>query len=343
MSAKAGDYAKAAKALSDGRTADGFNELHRLGWIKEIKDSERYQAMADAYLATIQEKKRNGEYKTALAVSPTWAEAGRITQAVRGVLKSEKKLGEERTLDVWVPAHLTEAQKRDDAGWVGPGDLLKFHQNADGFKNGSRVVVAEGMKLPLEAAKHFEVYRPAQLEVAVGDRLRFTANGKDKSGKHDLRNGGLMTVKKILANGDLVDDHGWVISKDWGHIADGYAVSAENSQSRTVDKVLVGMASESLGAANERRFYVANTRGREQTMVFTDDRRALLKAVQKRDQPLSAIELDEARRRNSPWRQRLKKHWASMRRVATEVRARAARGRELQTTSHQEREAHHVR
>jgi conjugative relaxase-like TrwC/TraI family protein len=338
-----GDYAKAAKALSDGRTADGFDELHRLGWIKEIPDNERYQAMADAYLAASQEKKRNGEYKTALAVSPTWAEAARITQAVRGVLKAEKKLGEARTLDVWVPAHLTEAQKRDDAGWIGPGDLLKFHQNAAGFKNGARVVVTKGMQLPLEAAKHFEVYRPALLEVAVGDRLRFTANGKDKSGKHDLRNGALMTVKKILANGDLVDDHGWIISKDWGHIAHGYAVSSENSQGRTVDKVFVGMASESLGAANERRFYVANTRGREQTLVFTDDRQALLKAVQKRDRPLSAIELDEARRRHTPWRQRLKKHWAMMRRLAAQAQARIGRGREMQHTPHHEREAAHGR
>ena len=340
---QSGDYAKAAKALSDGRTADGFAELHRLGWIKEIPDKERYQAMADAYLAAIQEKKRGGEYKTALAVSPTWAEAGRITQAVRGVLKAEKKLGEERTLDVWVPAHLTEAQKRDDAGWIGPGDLLRFHQNAAGFKNGARAVVTEGMQLPLEAAKHFEVYRPAQLEVAVGDRLRFTANGKDKSGKHDLRNGGLMTVKKILPNGDLVDDHGWLISKEWGHVAHGYAVSSENSQGRTVDKVFVGIASESLGAANERRFYVANTRGRDQTVVFTDDKQALLKAVQRRDRPLSAIELDEARRRHAPWRQRLKKHWAMMRRVAAQAQARIRRGQDRQHTPQQEREVSLVR
>src|SRR5262249_7414568 len=62
---QSGDYAKAAKALSDGRTAEALAELNRLGWIREIPDNERYQAMADAYLATIREKKRNGEFKTA--------------------------------------------------------------------------------------------------------------------------------------------------------------------------------------------------------------------------------------------------------------------------------------
>ncbi len=70
-----GDYRKAAEALSDGRTADGFAELDKLGWIKELPDSERYQAIAQAYLGAIAERKRNGEHKTALAVTVTWAEA----------------------------------------------------------------------------------------------------------------------------------------------------------------------------------------------------------------------------------------------------------------------------
>ena len=334
-----GEYAKAAKDLSESKTAEGFARLDGLGWIKEVPDSERYQAMAAAYLVTIAEKKRNGEYKTALAVSPTWAEASRITQAIRDQLKlmdkpakkkpaklkpgeeksPEKMLGEERTLDIWVPAHLTDPQKADNAGWIEPGDLLKFHQNvAGGYKNGSRVIVTEGMKLPVESAEHFEVYRPAKLAVAVGDRIRYTANGFTKDGKHALRNGWLTTVKGFTASGDIIEnEHGWVISKNWGHIAHGYAVSAENSQGRTVDKTFIGISSQSFGAANERRAYVAWTRGREEALLFTDDKKELLKAVQKPDQPLAAIELAEIARRQTPLRQRLKRHLMFARRLAT--------------------------
>src|SRR5436305_7371536 len=45
--------------------------------------------------------------------------------------------------------------------------------------------------LPLAFADRFEVYRPAQLTLAAGDRVRVTANDITKGGKHKLRNGAL--------------------------------------------------------------------------------------------------------------------------------------------------------
>ena len=33
-----GDYKKAAKAFSEGRTEEGFEELDKLGWIKQVED-----------------------------------------------------------------------------------------------------------------------------------------------------------------------------------------------------------------------------------------------------------------------------------------------------------------
>ena len=47
---KQGDYKKAAKALSEGQAGVAFEELDKLGWIKEVDDKERYQQLADAYL-----------------------------------------------------------------------------------------------------------------------------------------------------------------------------------------------------------------------------------------------------------------------------------------------------
>ena len=69
-----GDYKKAAQALSEGRTEEGFEELDKLGWIKQVADDDRYQQLAAAYLAAVAEKKRGGEQKSALVVSPTHAE-----------------------------------------------------------------------------------------------------------------------------------------------------------------------------------------------------------------------------------------------------------------------------
>jgi conjugative relaxase-like TrwC/TraI family protein len=311
-----GDYRKAAKALSDGKTAEGFAELDRLGWIREIPHAGRYWVLAQAYLSAILERNKKGDPKSALVVSPTHAEGNRITNFIRDALKADGELGPERSLATWIPAQLTDAEKTDATNYEA-GDLLKFHQNAPGHKNGSRVVVAEGEEPPVQYADRFEVYRPSQLTVAVRDRVRVTANGWTKDGKHKLNNGALFTVHGFTPQGDAIVDHGWVIGRDFGHLAYGYVVTSHAAEGRTVDKVFIGQSSQSFPATNQRSFYVPVTRGREQAVIFTDNNQELLHAAQRPDEPMSALELMEARNRKRPLRQRLKKQLEFVRRLAT--------------------------
>ena len=84
----------------------------------------------DADLAAVAEKKRDGKPKSALVVSPTHAEASRITQAIRDGLKAQGKLGKERIVQGWVATHLTEAEKADPTQYE-PGDLLQFYQSLE--------------------------------------------------------------------------------------------------------------------------------------------------------------------------------------------------------------------
>ncbi|MGH7169978.1 MAG: MobF family relaxase, partial [Gemmataceae bacterium] len=288
-----GDYKKAAGLLSEGRTGQAFEELDKLGWIKQVPDGERYRQLADAYLAAVAEKKRGGKCKSALVVSPTHAEADRITDAIRRGLKARGKLSGERMVKAWVPAHLTDAQKTDPTQYDA-GDLIQFHQNAAGFKKGSRLVVAEGVRTPIEHAKRFEAYRPLQLALGLGDRVRVTAGGKTKDGKHRLSNGSMLTVEGFTKRGDIIVDHGWVIDRDFGHLAHGFVVTSHASQGVTVDKVFIGMSSESFPATYQRTAYVAVTRGKEQAQIFTDDRNELLKAMTRPDEPMSATSLAES-------------------------------------------------
>lgn len=288
-----GDYKKVAEALSEGRAEAAIGELDKLGWIKQVADEERYRQLAKAYLAATAEKKRGGANKSALVVTPTHAEASKITDAIRTDLKEEGKLGKERIVQAWVPRHLTDAEKADQTQYE-TGDLIQFHQNARGYRKGSRLIVGEGEKLPTELAERFEAYRPVPLALAAGDRVRVTAGGKSKDGKHRLDNGALFTVQGFTPGGDIVVDKGWVIGKEFGHLAHGYAVTSHASQGTTVDKVFVAIASESVPATNQRTAYVALTRGKEQAVLFTDDRKELLKAVGRLDDPMSATELSEA-------------------------------------------------
>jgi hypothetical protein len=189
---------------------------------------------------------------------------------------------------------LTEAEKADPTQYE-PGELVQFHQNAaGGYTKGQRLIVGDEAKPPTELAQRFEVYRPVQLALAAGDRIRITATGKTKDGQHRLANGALVTVQGFTKQGDIVVDHGWVIGQEFGHLTHGYAITSHASQGVTVDKVFVGMANESFAATDQRTAYVALTRAREQAQLFTNDRKELLKAVSRSDEPLSATELSKA-------------------------------------------------
>lgn len=279
-------YKAAVKDLSEGRTADGFKRLDRLGWIREVPDDDRYGALASAYVESL----RAG--KSALVVSPTHSEGDRITDAIRQRLREEHLLASEaREFTQLVPASLTLGQRLDPTSYQS-GDVLVFHQNAKGFRKGQRLIVGRD-RLPLEQAKRFTVYRQKQFEVSPGDRLRITKNGTTTIGEHRLNNGDLFTVNRFTPDGDLELDNGWVVSKDYGHVSYGLVVTSHASQGKTVDRVLLGQSAESFPASSREQFYVSASRGREQVLVFTDNKEELLDAVSHSDERLSGTELIE--------------------------------------------------
>ncbi|HXG11575.1 MAG TPA: AAA family ATPase [Gemmataceae bacterium] len=91
-----GRYRAAVRLLSEGKVAEGFTLLDRLGWVEELPAAQRERRLAAAYLAAVSAPKRGGEPRTALVVSPTHAEGARVTAAIRGALQAAGKLGEER-------------------------------------------------------------------------------------------------------------------------------------------------------------------------------------------------------------------------------------------------------
>ncbi len=146
--------------------------------------------------------------------------------------------------------------------------------------------------------------------------MRVTAGGKTKDGSHRLNNGSLLTVQGFTRRGDIIVDRGWVVDRDFGHLTHGYVVTSHASQGLTVDTVLVGISSQSFPATSERTAYVALTRGKEQAVVFTDDRTELLKAISRPDEPLSATELSAASQQKPALSVRLMKGLAHARGLA---------------------------
>lgn len=277
-------YKAAVQALSEGKVTAGFRELDDLGWIREVPTTERYRMLAADYVETV------AAGKTALVVCPTHREGEAITDSIRSELKQLGQLGRgEREFDVLQNANLTEAQRADPVNF-NQGDVMVFHQNAKGFTKGDRVVAGSGA-LPVKEASRFQLFRPTQLALASGDRIRITRNGKTIEGKHAVNNGDLYTVKNFDADGNITLSNGWTLAKDYGHIAYGYAVTSHSSQGKTVQRVIIGQSFDSMPASSREQFYVSVSRGKESAVIYTDNKRELLEAVGQSDDRVTATEL----------------------------------------------------
>jgi ATP-dependent exoDNAse (exonuclease V) alpha subunit len=178
---------------TDGRTMleHGIQALDHIGAIVEVEGEARYRHIAADYIATTFDLKKGGEHKTALVVSPTHAEAAKVTEAIRDGLKKAGRLGEqERDFPSLRALHLTEAQ-RGSAGSYKPGDVIQVMQNAKSYARGERMTVIRGWlrrrerkwsdgrmePLTLAQASRFQVYEAQSVALAQGDRLRITRNG----------------------------------------------------------------------------------------------------------------------------------------------------------------------
>ena len=85
-------------------------------------------------------------------------------------------------------------------------------------------------------------------------------------------------------------NNGWTVGKNWGFLAHGYVTTSHASQGRTVDQVFVGQGSESFVASSREQFYVSASRARERVTIYTYDKEALLDAVKRSDDRLTATE-----------------------------------------------------
>ena len=281
---QSGKYKAAVKALSAGDIERGFDHLSDLGWIREVPTVDRYRMMAADYIESV------SHGLDTLVVSPTHLEGDRITAEIRSELKAAKRLGhDERTFASLENVHLTQAERAEPESYF-PGDVLVFHQNAKGFTKGQRVIVGDE-PLPADHAARFQVFHPTEIAFTRGDKLRVTQNGKTLDGQHRLDNGALYGIDHFDNAGHIVLDNGWTVSKDFGHFTHGYCVTSHASQGRTVDRVLIGQSSESFKASSREQFYVSCSRGRKEATVYTDDRAALLDAVRRSDDRITATEL----------------------------------------------------
>lgn len=82
-----------------------------------------------------------------------------------------------------------------------------------------------------------------------------------------------------------------VVSRDYGHFDLGYVVTSHSAQGKDRDQAIVAIGKQSLPAVNAKQFYVTASRGKEDLMIFVDDKEAVRRSIQNAGEQLSATEL----------------------------------------------------
>ncbi len=301
---KVASYKDAVNHLQHGRISQGIETLDRTGNLIQVENKEQRQEMiADDYIKALEKK------ETALVVSPTRKEGAEVTRAIREKLTEKGKLGKQaREFTVQRNLDFTEAQKADINSYR-EGMVIQLMQNAKGFKAGHKFEVVgvekgkllvKGMSqrksilggLPLDGSAKFQVFEKGTLNVAEGERIRITNNGKSKDGKR-LYNGNEYQVKRFDQDGNIVLTNGTVLDKDHRNFSYGYTSTSHSSQGKTVDRVLIAQGAQSIPASSREQFYVSVSRGRKSATIYTDDKEMLKSAVQKTQERVSALELKE--------------------------------------------------
>ncbi len=282
------------------QTDKAFAKLVELGAVSEIAndDGQLYQRAADAYVSATKQG------KSALLVSPTWAEIDAVTEKVRESLKADGVISQdENTHCVFDSLSWTVAQKKS-AREFEPGQRLRFVRHTKKFERGETVEVVATMEtglrvrrpdgtevdfIPASAAASFDVGESRELKVAAGDWLLLQAN----HGKEFI-NGERVQVKTIR-DGRIALADGRTIPAGFDTFTHGYAVTSHSSQGKTVDEVLLVASSKSFPAVNREQFYVSISRGRERVHIFTDDSELLARRVADSHERKAAVELQALR------------------------------------------------
>jgi len=128
------------------------------------------------------------------------------------------------------------------------------------------------------------------LDLARGDLIRITHNGRTKEGKR-ISNGQNYTVQGFTKDGSIKLNGGKTLGRQFGHLAYGYVSTSHAAQGKTADDVFIAQSLMSFGASNIKQFYVSASRAKHRVKIYTECKEELLKAVSKPADRLSAREL----------------------------------------------------
>lgn len=276
-------YREAVASAAHGDVLNSFDQLDRLGCVRELPILERRRALTQEYVVAREQN------ETALVVAQTWNEVNAMNEAIREHLKNLGKLGNGTFVTAYRSVDATGAEKQDRRLYESKSHVY-FLQRYGRYKKGDLceivganergvVLVKDGRRstLSYRHAHRMAVVDRVEMQVSPGDRLQLKFNGKSKEGE-PLTNGEIVTFKSLHSDGSIsvVSDRGErkTILPSQRLFNYGYAVTSYASQGKTVDRIFFADSSI-VAATSSNQWYVAISRGRKSVAIYTSDKNAL--------------------------------------------------------------------
>ena len=289
MRQKDPELLKAVQHLANNETAKGIAMLAEQGRVTQIANGiDRIAAIARDYAATPE---------NTIIVSPDNRSRQKINEAVRLELRNLGELPEGgqtlRTL-----AHRSDMTGADRT-WAtryNVGNVLQYSTGSriEGVERGSfatvqsvnprtntlTVSLEDGSNLTYDPRrlKGVNVFREVEREIAIGDRVQFTAPSKELGvanrdlGTVVMLEDGQMTLRMDGKSPRFVTFE----TAKFRQFDLGYAVTSHSSQGLTAARVLVHIDTDSSRSLiNDRLAYVSISRASDEARIYTNDAAAL--------------------------------------------------------------------
>ncbi|MBD2680898.1 MULTISPECIES: MobF family relaxase [Nostoc] len=275
----------AVDLIAEGRIEEGFERLDENGCIQSIAAELKIDTIAREYMAATREQRAR-----TLVLAGTNFERLAITQAIRQQLKVEGSLGNATNITQLQAKDLTQVQKRYTHNFE-LGDLVMPTRSYKrrGLSKGKLYEVVgkdtDRLTLKTEDGQYFQVdtgfnkavYQHQHIEIAKGDRLRWTKNDRQLG----RRNGQEFVVKAIAGYNAQIQylDSGqteFLNLQQAQHLDYAIVSTTYSSQGKTADSVLIA-ADNTIG---QESFYVAVSRAKYSLKLFTEDKDKLLNWAQ---------------------------------------------------------------
>ncbi|WP_121969202.1 MobF family relaxase [Leptolyngbya sp. BC1307] len=282
----------AVRLIAEGNVARGINVLEQAGCLQIEADADnQINQMVSDYLAL-----SPVERAETLLLAGTNQERLALVGQLRRSLQAEGTLGQNAlAVSSLRRKDLTQVQAQYLVTYE-PGDVLMPTQdykkqglakyqhytvrNIDQAAHRLVVETADGHLLSIDPVQcqRKAVYAAQTIDVAVGDRLRWTKN--DRATK--THNGQQFTVAEVLDGGIVrtVDEAGqsqWFSLSGHQHVDYAWVSTTYSAQGKTADRVLALMSEKT---TNRESFYVAVSRAKHGLKLYAADRDELLKRAQ---------------------------------------------------------------